>query len=362
MRILIIRLSAIGDVFFGTSLLRGLKNRYPDCRITWLTEPAGGTILKGHPLLDRLLVLPRRPWTEDLKAGRWIRLARELREFLGALRAEPFDLVIDPQGLLKSAIWGRLAPADRRIGVGGRDGSSLLYDETIRIPEPEFRPFLSEYRVLLELLGADAQDVRMALHIPDVDQAEADRFLEEQQAPSPLVCCPFTTRPQKHWFAECWARLADLWQDKGLGPVVLLGGPGDGEAAGAIAAQCRHPLVLAAGEARSLRFALGLLNRARAVAGVDTGLTHAGIGLGRPTIALFGSTRPYLDTRTPLARVLYHRLECSPCKRHPTCDGRYDCMRLHTPESVLEALQAVMRAAPDPPAGSHTGAGTGRPA
>lgn len=340
MKILIIRLSAIGDIFFCTSLLRGLKDLHPDCEVTWLTEPLGAGILEGHPLLDRLIRLPRKQWVADVKGLRWIRLFRSLRTFLKDLRRERFDLVIDPQGLFKSAIWARAARTERRIGLNGREGSRYLYDTVVTVsPQPLI---LSEYRKLLGILGGDPDRTRMQLHVRDADQQQADAFLKEHHARKPVVFCPFTTRPQKHWFAEAWARLGDLITEAGLGPVVILGGPDDGAAARGIAGQMTVPPVIAAGEQRSIGFALGILSQAHGIAGVDTGLTHAGIAFDRPTLCLFGSTRPYLKTGRPWSRVLYHELECSPCHRHPTCDGRFDCMRLHTPETVMRSLRELM--------------------
>jgi len=343
MNILIIRLSAIGDIFFCTSLLRGLKERYPGCRITWATEPMGATILDGHPLLDNLLVLPRKDWTQSFRSGRWIHLLKSLLAFQGELREEHYDLVIDPQGLLKSAIWARRSRADLRIGVKTREGSSLLYDEVLKVPVTRRPLILTEYRELMKRFGGDDAGVRMSLNFSPEKKKEAEAFLQKNGAVDPIVFCPFTTRPQKHWFNESWAALGNLLQEKALGPVVILGGPEDGENAKSIASAMKEPGIIAAGKPRSIGFALALISEAKALVGVDTGLTHAGIGLERPTIGLFGSTRPYLETGVSSARILYHEMECSPCHRRPTCDGRFDCMRKHTPENVMKNLLQVMR-------------------
>mgnify|MGYP000098901482 CR=1 FL=1 len=75
--------------------------------------------------------------------------------------------------------------------------------------------------------------------------------------------------------------------------------------------------------------------RAGLLIGVDTGLTHMGTALRVPTVALFGSTRPYLDALTTRTAVLYEALPCSPCRRHPTCHGAFDCMRQWSVDRVL---------------------------
>jgi heptosyltransferase-1 len=76
--------------------------------------------------------------------------------------------------------------------------------------------------------------------------------------------------------------------------------------------------------------------------GVDTGLTHMGTALGVPTVALFGSTRPYLHTDSPATRVVYEPLWCSPCRRNPVCGGEFSCMRLHRPRGVMAAIEQVL--------------------
>jgi heptosyltransferase-1 len=76
--------------------------------------------------------------------------------------------------------------------------------------------------------------------------------------------------------------------------------------------------------------------------GVDTGLTHMGIAFNTPTVAIFGSTRPYLDTRRDNAKVIWLGLECSPCRRNPTCHGAFTCLRDITPDQVIEQARVAM--------------------
>jgi heptosyltransferase-1 len=85
-----------------------------------------------------------------------------------------------------------------------------------------------------------------------------------------------------------------------------------------------------------------IIDKAELLVGVDTGLTHLGIAMRTPTLALFGSTRPYLDTGFARAKVLYAALPCSPCKRRPTCDGRFDCMRQHTVDNILAETTTLL--------------------
>jgi heptosyltransferase-1 len=106
----------------------------------------------------------------------------------------------------------------------------------------------------------------------------------------------------------------------------MLGGPVDRGAAGRIRASGGPRLIDLAGET-SLLQAAALIDRSALLVGVDTGLSHLGIAYGRPSLLLFGSTCPYLDTSRANARVLYHPLPCSPCRRTPTCNGEFTCMQ-----------------------------------
>jgi heptosyltransferase-1 len=96
-----------------------------------------------------------------------------------------------------------------------------------------------------------------------------------------------------------------------------------------------------AGDTR-LPEAAGLIRHAGLLVGVDTGLTHMGAAFATPTVALFGSTRPYLDTGRANGRVIWLGLACSPCRRRPTCNGAFTCLREITAERVIEQARAVL--------------------
>ncbi len=333
-RILIIRLSAIGDVVMASGLIPALRMRWPQAHLAWLTEPGTAGLLSANPRLDQIIVWPRQEWRNLLRARRYGCLLSALLAFVRTLRGQRFDLVLDTQGLLKSAIWARASGARRRIGINSREGSRWLLTDTITAA-PDDPGIGSEYRELATFLGAPAGAFALDLVLAGAEHAAAAGHLEAAGVePSYAVLCPFTTRPQKHWFEERWRELAQMLSgDLGLTPV-LLGGPHDREAAARIAAggvavdmAGRLPLAQSA----------ALIAGARLLIGVDTGLTHMGVAAGVPTVALFGSTRPYRETGRANVRILYHELACAPCRRHPSCDEAYDCMRLHTPATVLVA-------------------------
>ncbi|MBM3202417.1 glycosyltransferase family 9 protein [Candidatus Woesearchaeota archaeon] len=341
MHILIIRLGAMGDVILASGLISALRTLYPEARIDWLAESGNADLLCHHPELDHLHLWPRQHWRRLRQQGRHGQFLAEARTLVQTLREPRYDLVLDGQGLLKSGIWAWLSGGRRRIGLGSREGSQWLMTETLDRQIDSPLPG-KEYRKLAMHLGAEARHFVPGVAVCAADMAEARRLLQECGLDTPaIMLAPFTTRPQKHWFAERWLALATALHQASKQPLILLGGPGDRDRAAQWTEHSAGALVNLAGQTR-LGVAAALIRQARLLIGVDTGLTHLGMVSSIPVLALFGSTRPYLASTNPQGRVLYHPLSCSPCRRRPTCDGRFDCMALHEVNAVLaQALEML---------------------
>lgn len=340
-RILIVRLSALGDIVMTSGLIPALRKRFPGAELYWLTEAACTPLLKHNPRLKEVLIWPRAKWEQLLKAKQYRALWREIKAFRNMLRDYQFDLVLDGQGLLKSGLCAWFTGAPRRISIMAREGSRILVHERVTPPPPDADIRISsEYRHLATYLGANEVDFKLDLAVGAEPRTRARAALEQQlqhQPERPLVAlCPFTTRPQKHWIESRWSELANILHDRGLRPV-LLGGPADSEAAARITANSPN-LVNLTGKLK-LDESVALISECQQLIGVDTGLTHMGTALNIPTVALFGSTRPYLTSGTPTTHVMYDAPPCSPCHRRPTCEGRFDCMTQLTVASVLSHTQ-----------------------
>jgi heptosyltransferase-1 len=388
-----VRLSAIGDIVFASPVIVSARRAYPYARLAWLVQPECAPLLAHHPDLDEVIEWPLPHWRRLWKQRRFWRLITQVVGAVKMLRAQRFELAIDLQGLLKSALPVRLCGARERIGLGSREGSQRLMTDVIG-RGPDSQRISSEYRHLATRLGWPLEPFRMRVYPGSTAEDEAEALIAEYGLSTGYaVICPFTTRPQKHWIDERWVQLATaVHKTFGL-PTLMLGGPADREAAHRIIAGCGaaakraestdlclevrtteratagtevdadpHPgadsgpstaaddaraqrneskmLVNLAG-ATSLLCAAALIGRARLLVGVDTGLSHMGIAFERPTVLLFGSTCPYTETGIANARVLYHRRDCSPCRRRPTCDGAFHCMRDIGVDEVVAALAAL---------------------
>ncbi|WP_310385718.1 lipopolysaccharide heptosyltransferase II [Roseateles sp.] len=344
-RVLIVRLSALGDVVLSSGLIPALLSQWPAARITWLVEAPAAPLLKHNPRLHEVIVLPTAHWKSLWREGKRLQALREIWRFRASLRAARFDLVIDPQGLLKSGLMAWFTGAPRRVNLKPRESSQYLMHESVRpaLPAAGELPIVAhEYRDLAVYLGADSSSYRMDLAVGELALQQArSRLKDAKVGPKYAVLAAFTTRPQKHWIESHWAGLADGLIAQGLTPL-LLGGPADLTAAQRIAAS--HDGILNLVGQFKLDETVAVINDAALLVGVDTGLTHMAIALNIPSVALFGSTTPYLRGPDARTQVLYERLDCSPCNRKPTCNGRYDCMRQLDVARVLRAAAEVQQA------------------
>jgi len=115
--ILIVKLSAIGDVVQTFPMVKALKNRYPEARIDWLVEEDASDLLFGHPALNRVIVSRRKSWLKSLFVlGKFRGTLREIRKFIQDLRSEHYDWVIDNHGIFKSGLLLVLSRGRRKIG------------------------------------------------------------------------------------------------------------------------------------------------------------------------------------------------------------------------------------------------------
>ncbi len=338
--ILLVRLSARGDVVFATPLVRALRRTFPDARVSWLVEPHTRDLVTHHPELDGVIVWQRQEWKRLFARGRWLELFGRIRDFRRELKAMRFDVALDLQGLLKSAAIAWASGAPIRVGVGSREASHFLMTEVFS--DHDLSRVSSQYRELATFLGLEVGDFRMEVGLSDEDREFAARIVAEHGLSDGFAALvPFTTWPQKHWIEERWAALATgLRKEHGLVPV-LLGGPGDRAAANRITTASGGIVDLVG--RTSLTEASALIDRCAVLVGVDTGLNHIGIAFDRPTVSLFGANVPYRSTPTERGAILYRKLPCSPCHRRPTCGGHYTCMRLITVADVLDAVAGRLR-------------------
>lgn len=321
-----------------------LRRTYPQAKILWLTQPECASLVQNNPLIDEVIIWPRAQWQRLWQQRQYRALFTAIRAFRKQLKTHKIDLAIDLQGLLKSGILAYLSGAKRKVGLGSKEGSQYLMNQVIPRDQGDTDLIGSEYRWLCQQLQLTSEPWQMRIGASPDAIANAKQLIEQDLGDNYIVVCPFTTRPQKHWHDDGWQVLIPMLTALGH-KVVMLGGPADTDHAERIidkeiAANSRFISLVGK---TSLTEAALVIQRAKALIGVDTGLTHMGHAHDIPVLGLFGSTRPYLKTDTINGQIIYLNLHCSPCRRNPSCHGRFECLNDITPSQILTRLKLVWR-------------------
>jgi heptosyltransferase-1 len=278
-RILIVRLSAVGDCVQTMPLACAIRDRWPDAQLTWVVEKGAAPLVAVNDAVDRLIVLPRRFATSP-------RLLWQLRL---VLRRERFDVTLDPQGLTKSGLVAWLSGAPRRIGFArpaARELNPWLQTELVA-SFAEQR--VARYLELLRPLGIDRPPVRFGLSLRPAAQAMAEQFASRPELRGGYVALnPGAGWDSKRWPIERYAAVARHLASRGIPSVVAWGGPQERAWAETIAAESHGAAILA--PPTTLVELAAVLGRARLFVGSDTGPLHLAAAVGTPCVALFGAS------------------------------------------------------------------------
>jgi ADP-heptose:LPS heptosyltransferase len=330
----------MGDVVHSLSALERARELWPQAELWWVVERLAAPLLEGHPALDGVVVLERKEATRSAQA-----LRRGLAG-LRRLRGLRFDVALDLQGLLRSALVARASGARRVLGPSwAREGARLLYSEGLQVPRPGEAHAVERYLRLVEEAwraqgGAPRPRGELEPRLP-----EGLRALRSERPR--LVLLPGAGKPANRIPPKLLGQVAEACassvEDKGL-EVWALGGPDDAERARALAGatkvsvetRCSGDL---AGSAR-------LLSSAWAVLGGDTGPLHLARALGVPTLGLFPAADP---ARTGQGRIpggawaaaLPGQAPCTPClaKRCRRPGGERICLEGYRAEALAEQLR-----------------------
>lgn len=344
MRILIIKLSSLGDVIHTLPALSALRRGYPRAHITWLVEPEAAELLVDHPALDRVLVLPKSKWRRDAASIRqWPALGRDLSRFVHDLRSCHYDVVLDFQGLLKSGALLRLARGKRKVGFApGKERGDLFLNEKIPYPSERLHA-VKRYLLLTQYLDCPEGKPQFVLTIRQThrDRVAALRARHDLTPERALVVLhPGTRWESKLWKEENWAALGDRLQQDHQAQVVFTGSADDRALVERIRARMNTPGVTMVGELGLKELAF-LQTQAEVVVTPDSGPMHLAAAVGTPVVALFGPTDPVLTGPFGNAQtVITKSLRCRPClKRRCTTN---ECMHEISVQEVWEGIKASL--------------------
>jgi predicted lipopolysaccharide heptosyltransferase III len=367
-RILLIKLSAVGDVVHTLPLLNKLRQRYPAARIDWLVTPGIAELLTPNPAINNVIEFVRDEWSEPWRLAPYTSATR----LIAQLRAVQYDLVLDLQGQLRSAVFAFASGAPVRIGFdrpradrwkalrrkipdearrhawqGAREGSFLAYTHHVELPTLDMHP-VERYLRFGALLGLDAKPADFSFPIPAEATTRIDALLDYYEiAKSRLVVmAPGTNWQTKQWRSDAFAEVARHFIAKKFA-VALIGSGGEHELCAEVAKLAPGAINLA-GETTLTELA-ALIRHGTICVSNDSGPMHMAVALDRPVVAVFGPTDPvWAGPYRRDTAVLRADLPCSPCylRLLARCTHNHDCMRNVSATAVIERAEKIIAAMP----------------
>ena len=320
-RILIVKLSSLGDIFHALPAVHALKTGL-NATVDWVVQTEYLDCVRHFTDVTRAMAFHRHAFFRNLPG------------FLSDLRAERYDLIVDLQGILKSACVLRLARGTRRIGPSfHREGAGLLYPE-VAGPRNRNRHAVEENLDVVRHLGLPAGDPRFPLDVPDVPIAE----------PRPRIgIVPSSRWPSKNWPVQSFIVACRALRKRAGVHLFLFGGGSDSAVTGALAKAMDSGTTDFSGRTTIVE-SMALLRQMDLVIANDTGPMHVAAALGVPVVALFGPTDP---VRTgPYGGI--HRViraqhnPCAPCFETRCRKSDHACMAGISPDAVVEAVLELL--------------------
>lgn len=367
-RILLIKLSSVGDVIHTIPILAKLRARYPTARIDWLLTPPIAELIRHHPAVSNILLFAPQEFTGFAQS--WSATVCLLK-LLMAIRQTRYELVVDLQGQLRSAVFTLLSGAPVRIGfdrprqqnwkgarrrlpqqayrhgwTGAREGAWVAYSHRIPLPTLDVHA-VDRYLRLGPMLGLDDGPPDFRIPLPAQAAARIEGLLRHHGLlGKPLaVLVPGTTWETKQWQLEGFARVAQHFARTNRA-VVLAGAAHEQARCRAVAAACPGACDLS-GQTTLTELA-ALIERAAICVTNDSGSMHLTVALGTPVVSIFGPTDPmWIGPYRRPHNVLQATLPCAPCylRKLRHCPHSHACMHEITADMVIERVEQTLAGA-----------------
>jgi heptosyltransferase-1 len=335
--ILVVKLSAIGDVIHALPVAYAVKEQFPEAKITWVVEPPAFNLLEGNPYIDENNLF------ENKNFKKFAGFVKGKRPIAARQREKKYDIAFDLQGLFKSAAIVWLSRAQIKLGCCNmREGSNHISKPVIG---PHAKGHIVErYLDVARSVGCKVDKVQFPVGITSRDEEVAGKLM--QQAGTSIenkyvVLAVGANWPNKRWPTKYFAQLVDWLYNKNIIPVIIGGGTTDERLADEIEAAAEIPPINLVGKT-TLRQLAYITKKSKAMFGGDTGPVHLAAGLGVPTVMVMGPTDanrngPYGQAEN----VIEVNYSCKHCWKRQCRLGR-DCLAKIEVHTVCDALQKLL--------------------
>ncbi len=302
MKVLLVKLSSMGDVIHTLPAITDAASAIPNIKFTWIVEPGFAEIAQWHSAVEKVIPVPLRK-----------RKISQITAALQQIRSQYYDLVIDAQGLIKSAIIAKLARANTILGFDRHSirepMASILYTKKI--------PCARDKHAVVRLRELFARALGYALPDTPLDYGlqaiETTLSLQKDVAKPYLVFLHGTTWESKLWPDKHWIGLAEIAAQHGYNVQVTWATPEQRARAEYLAKQCANVIML---PHLTINQAREVLTAARGVVAVDTGFAHLSAALAKPTVAIYGPTAVHkCGTLGKRCTNLGSKYSCAPCEQ-----------------------------------------------
>jgi heptosyltransferase-1 len=365
-RILLIKLSAVGDVVHTIPVLNKLRRRYPSAKLDWLVTPGIAELLRHHPAINNVVEFVRSEWSNPWRLTPFTSSVRLMRE----LNSAKYDLVVDLHGQFRTAVFAMATGAPVRIGFdrprarvweasarslpaearkhawkGAREGSWLAYTHHIPVPTLDVHA-VDRYLSVGPMIGLDDGRADFSFPVPHSASASITVLLHRHGFESAdrnlLTMAPGTIWETKHWRSEGFADVARHFMNKGFA-VALIGSPRERAVCAEVASSAPGAMNLAG--QTTLSELAALIHRSTICVTNDSGPMHLAVALERPVVSIFGPTDPvWIGPYRRADAVLRANLPCAPCylRRLSRCLHNHACMHEVSGQAVIDRCERFL--------------------
>lgn len=336
MKILIVKLGAIGDIVHALPIAAEIRRKFPQATIGWLADKRSAAILRDSPAIDELIEI-------DTRAVKGPRMMSSFRDAVGKqlkdIRDEKYDIALDLQGLLKSAIASKMSGAPVRFGFSRKDlrepSARVFYTETAAAVDKNTHIIQKNFALANAAFGVEfnGAELEFPIAVSEAERAETAGLLNEPFA----LLNPGGGWPTKLWHAEKFGLLADLIHENlGLRSIISIG-PGEDDLVERAMKSSKIGASLTA--KLSIKGFYELAKHAQVYVGGDTGPTHIAVAAGTPVVGIFGPTEWWRNGSPNPEDICVGRsdIECRIACHRRSC-SKWICMDIDV-RTVFDAVK-----------------------